>query len=52
MRHRQMHARKWGSIEIHPGELMAMWIYDEKFQTGIQFLSGTLPFMTVEDDDL
>jgi hypothetical protein len=31
---------------------MAMWIYDEKFQTGIQFLSGTLPFMTVEDDDL
>jgi hypothetical protein len=30
---------------------MSMWIYDKKFLTGIQFLSGTLPFMTVEDDD-
>jgi hypothetical protein len=24
-----------GSGEIHPGELMAMWIYDEKFLTVI-----------------
>jgi hypothetical protein len=31
---------------------MAMWIYDENFLTGIQFLSGTLSFTTVEDDDL
>jgi hypothetical protein len=31
---------------------MTMWIYDEKFLMGIQFLFGTLPFMTVEDDDL
>jgi hypothetical protein len=30
---------------------MATWIYDEKFLMGIQFLSGTLSFMTVEDDD-
>jgi hypothetical protein len=31
---------------------MAMSIYDEKFLTDIQFLSGTLPIMAVEDDDL
>jgi hypothetical protein len=31
---------------------MATWIYDEKFLTGIQFLSGTLSFTAVEDDDL
>jgi hypothetical protein len=41
-----------GRSEIHPVELMAMWIYDEKFLTGIQFLSRTLPFTVVEDDDL
>jgi hypothetical protein len=40
-----------GRSEIHPVELMVMWIYDE-FLTGIQFLSETLPFTVVEDDDL
>jgi hypothetical protein len=29
---------------------MTTWIYDEKFLTDIQFLSGTWPFTTVEDD--
>jgi hypothetical protein len=28
------------------------WIYDEKFLMGIQFLSKTLSFTTVEYDDL
>jgi hypothetical protein len=31
---------------------MPTWIYDEKFLTGIQFLSKMLTFTTVEDDDL
>jgi hypothetical protein len=31
---------------------MTMWIYDEMFLIGIQFLSETLPFTEVEDDDL
>jgi hypothetical protein len=31
---------------------MVTWIYDEKFLTGIQFLSRTPSFTTVEDDDL
>jgi hypothetical protein len=44
--------QKGRSAEIHPSKLMTMWIYDEKFLTGIQFLFGTLSFMTVEDDDL
>jgi hypothetical protein len=40
-------ARQVGaSAEICPVELMAKWIYNEKF------LSGALPFTTVEDDDL
>jgi hypothetical protein len=30
---------------------MVTWIYDKKFLMGIQFLSRTLSFMTVEDDD-
>jgi hypothetical protein len=41
-----------GSAEIHLGELMATWIYDEKFLTDIQFLSGMQSFTVVEDDDL
>jgi hypothetical protein len=41
-----------GSAEIHPSELMAPWIYDEKFLTDMRFLFGTLPFMAGEDDDL
>jgi hypothetical protein len=49
--YRQRRARKGGSTEIHPGELMAPWIYDKKFSTGTQFIFGTLPFMTGEDDD-
>jgi hypothetical protein len=31
---------------------MALWIYDEKFPTGMQFLFGTTPFTAVHDDDL
>jgi hypothetical protein len=31
---------------------MATWIYDEKFLTGTQFLSGTLSFTMIEDNDL
>jgi hypothetical protein len=31
---------------------MTMWIYDEMFLIGIQFLSEMLPFTEVEDDDL
>jgi hypothetical protein len=41
-----------GGAEIHPCELMASWVYDEKFLTGMRFLFGTLPLMTGEDDDL
>jgi hypothetical protein len=41
-----------GSAEIHPDELMASWIYDEKFPTGMRFMFGTLPFMVGEGDDL
>jgi hypothetical protein len=49
---RQRHIRKGESAEIHPYKLMATWIYVEKFLMGIQFLSETLSFMVVEDDDL
>jgi hypothetical protein len=41
-----------GSTEIHPDELMAPWVYDEKFLVGMQFLLGTLPFMVGEGDNL
>jgi hypothetical protein len=51
-RRRQMRARKEGSAEIHPCELMASWIYDEKLSTGIQLLFETSSFTTVHDDDL
>jgi hypothetical protein len=47
-----MRARKEGSAEIHPCELMASWIYDEKLSTGMQFLFETSSFTTVHDDDL
>jgi hypothetical protein len=40
------------SAEIHPGELMAPWIYDEKFLMDMRFLLGTLPFTMGEDNDL
>jgi hypothetical protein len=49
---RQRHARKGKSTEIHPSELMALWVYDEKFLMGMQFLFGTLSFTAGEDDDL
>jgi hypothetical protein len=49
---RQRRARKEESAEIRPGELMAPWIYDEKFLTDMRFLFRTLPFTTGEDDDL
>jgi hypothetical protein len=41
-----------GSVEIRPCELMASWIYDEKFPTGMQFLFGTLSFTVAHNDDL
>jgi hypothetical protein len=41
-----------GSAEIHPYELMASWIYDEKFLTTMQFLFGTSSFTAAHDDDL
>jgi hypothetical protein len=49
---RQRRARKGGSSEIRPGELMAPWIYDEKFSACTQFLVGTLLFTAREDNDL
>jgi hypothetical protein len=52
IRHRQRRTRKGGSAEIHPCELMASWIYDEKFWTGMQFLFRTSSFTTAHDDDL
>jgi hypothetical protein len=51
-RHRQRHARKGRSAEIHPYELMSSWIYDEKFPIGMQFLFGMLSFTAAHDDDL
>jgi hypothetical protein len=52
IRHRQRCARKGGSAEIPPCELMAMWIYDEKFLTDMRFLFRTLSFTVGKDDDL
>jgi hypothetical protein len=49
---RQRRVRKGGSADIHSSELMASWIYDEKFLTGIRFLFETLSFKAREDDDL
>jgi hypothetical protein len=40
-----------GSAEIHPGELMAPRIYDEKFLMGMRLLFGTLPFTMGEEDN-
>jgi hypothetical protein len=40
------------STEARSGEPMAPWIYDKKFLMDMWFLFRTLPFMTVEDDDL
>jgi hypothetical protein len=31
---------------------MTLWIYDEKFITGMRFLFKMLPFTVGEDDDL
>jgi hypothetical protein len=31
---------------------MALWIYDEKFSTDMQFLFGTSSFTAAHDDDL
>jgi hypothetical protein len=50
--HRQRRVRKGGNTEIHPGELMSSWIYDEKFLVGMQFLFRTRPFTVGEDDNL
>jgi hypothetical protein len=47
-----MRARKEGNTEIRPFELMSTWVYEEKFLTSIQFLSGMLSFTVVKDDDL
>jgi hypothetical protein len=37
---------------ICPCELMASWIYDEKFPIGMQFLFGTSSFIVAHDNDL
>jgi hypothetical protein len=50
--HRQRHARKGGSVEIRPDELMEPWIYDEKFPTDMRFLFKMLSFTMGEDDVL
>jgi hypothetical protein len=47
-----MRIRKGGDAEIHPGELMASWIYDEKFSMDTQFLFRIPMFTTREDDNL
>jgi hypothetical protein len=52
MIHRQRRARKGEAPKIHLGELMALWVYSEKFMTGTQLPFGTLLFATGEDDDL
>jgi hypothetical protein len=44
--------REGGSAKIRPDEHMTSRVYDKKFHTGIQFLSGTLPFTAGEDKDL
>jgi hypothetical protein len=41
-----------GSAEIHPGELIAPWVYNGKFLTGMLILFKMLPFTAGEDDDL
>jgi hypothetical protein len=41
-----------GSVEIHPSELMASWIYDEKFLMDMQFLFETSSFIAAYDYDL
>jgi hypothetical protein len=50
--HRQSQARKGGSAEIHPGELMTLWVYDEKLLMNMQFVIEMLSFKVGEDDDL
>jgi hypothetical protein len=50
--HRKRRARKGGSAEIHPGELMTTWVYDEKFLMGMQFLFEMLSITMREDNDL
>jgi hypothetical protein len=52
MDHRQRHARKRGSAEIHPGELMTPWVYDEKFLMSMQLVIEMISFKAGEDDDL
>jgi hypothetical protein len=51
-RRRQRRAMKGGSTEICPCELMASWIYDTKFPTGMQFLFRMSSFTAAHDDDL
>jgi hypothetical protein len=51
-RRRERRVRKGGSAEIHPYELMASWIYDKKFPTGMQFLFRMSAFTVAHDDDL
>jgi hypothetical protein len=48
---RQRRGRNGGSAEIHPGELMTSWVYDEKFLAGTWFLFRMLSFTAEEDDD-
>jgi hypothetical protein len=52
MIHQKRHAGKGKALQIHTSELMAPWVYDEKFPMGTQFLFGTLLFATREDGNL
>jgi hypothetical protein len=47
---RERCVRKGESVEISTIELMALWIYDEKFSMCMQFLFRTLLFTVGEDD--
>jgi hypothetical protein len=49
---RQRRARKGGSAEICPSELMTPWIYDKKFSVVKQFMFETLSFTVEEDNNL
>jgi hypothetical protein len=40
------------STEICPSELIALWVYDEKFLMGMQFLFRMLSFTMGEDDNI
>jgi hypothetical protein len=48
---RQRRTIKGGSVEIRLSELMALWINDKKFLSGMRFLFRMLLFTMAENDD-